>query len=230
MTVAPTQSLAPPPADTPLALYAQGLADVTDSEGVDPLWVLRYEDGRAVPLRLRRWVTDTVPGDAGLISRCTGSTLDVGCGPGRLAAAISNRALPVLGLDISAAAVRLARGRGAIVLEQSVFDQVPGEGRWRHVLLADGNLGIGGDPATLLRRCAQLLTDDGDILAEIDAPGTGSRICRVRIEADDGRASQHFPWAHVAADHIEAVADRAGLRLAEIWMEAGRWFAALAHR
>jgi hypothetical protein len=33
---------------------------------------------------------------------------------------------------------------------------LPGEGRWRRVLLADGNIGIGGDPPRLLRRCRRL--------------------------------------------------------------------------
>lgn len=200
-----------------------------DGTGEGP-WVLRYDDGQAVPLQLRRWCSDDIPGDGGLVERCTGATLDVGCGPGRLAAAAGARGLPVLGLDISPTAVRIARRRGALVLQRSVFGRVPGQGRWQHVLLADGNVGIGGDPAALLRRCGQLAAADGVVFTEVDPPGTPTRICAVRIESATGRHSETFPWAHVGADRVESVADRAELRLSELWMEAGRWFAALHRR
>ena len=33
---------------------------------------------------------------------------------------------------------------------------LPGEGRWHHVPLADGNIGIGGDPVPLQRRFVEL--------------------------------------------------------------------------
>ena len=32
------------------------------------------------------------------------------------------------------------------MLRRDLFAPLPGEGRWHHVLLADGNIGIGGDP------------------------------------------------------------------------------------
>ena len=41
---------------------------------------------------------------------------------------------------------RSRAARGVNVLERSVFAGVPGQGRWRSVLLLDGNIGIGGDP------------------------------------------------------------------------------------
>ena len=66
----------------------------------------------------------------------------------------SPRGVPALGVDIS-------RGGGGPVpaprvpmLRRDLFAPLPGEGRWEHVLLADGNIGIGGDPARLLRRAA----------------------------------------------------------------------------
>lgn len=233
---AETAPIAVPETDTgtgtPLELYAEGLADVTaGADGIsDGPWLLRYDDGAAAPLQLHRWCSDAMSGDSGLVHRCTGATLDVGCGPGRLAAAVGARGLPVLGLDISPAAVRIARRRGALVLQRSVFNRVPGEGRWKHVLLADGNVGIGGDPAALLRRCGQLAAPDGVVLTEVDPPGTRTRTCEVRIESASGRRSETFPWAHVGADRVESVANRAGLHLTELWMEADRWFAALVRR
>jgi hypothetical protein len=46
-----------------------------------------------------------VPGDGGLLDRCAGPTLDVGCGPGASPVSCSARQ-PALGVDISAAASR----------------------------------------------------------------------------------------------------------------------------
>src|SRR5439155_8036 len=86
------------------------------------------------------------PGDGGLLARCSGPTLDVGCGPGRLVAALAAAGLPTLGVDISAEAVRQARRRGAPAQRTCVFTPIAGEGAWQHLLLADGNIGIGRCP------------------------------------------------------------------------------------
>ena len=53
------------------------------------------------------------------------------------------------------------------MLQRSVFDRLPGERRWGTVLLLDGNIGIGGDPVRLLRRCADLVRPRGQVLAEV---------------------------------------------------------------
>ena len=53
-----------------------------------------------------------VAGDDGLLRRCTGPVLDVGCGPGRLTGALTARGHVALGVDVSAGAVRLARAPG----------------------------------------------------------------------------------------------------------------------
>lgn len=211
-----------------LALYGEGLADVdTPPENGDGPWFLRYDDGNRIALELARWCAKSVPGDESLIERCLGPTLDVGCGPGRLAAAVRARELPVLGLDISPEAVRIARDRGAPVVQRSVFDELPAEGTWRHILLADGNVGIGGDPGRLLRRCAELMADDGTLLVELDPPGTRSFVCSVRIESAGGRRSDSFPWAHLSVDDVD-VAALAGLRVVDRWSAAERWFASLS--
>jgi SAM-dependent methyltransferase len=163
------------------------------------------------------------PGDETLLARCAGPTLDVGCGPGRLAGALAHIGRPALGIDISETAVRLARRRGATALRRDVFDRVPGEGRWHHLLLADGNIGIGGDPARLLRRCRGLLRPAGGVHVEASAPGTtgwsGPAV------AEDG---SRLPWACVPVDDLAMLAAATAMRLLDTWTEADRWFATLA--
>jgi len=174
------------------------------------------------------WCRSHLPGDHALLARCCGPTLDVGCGPGRLTRALNRLGHPALGIDVSAAAVRLARARGATALRRDVFTALPGHGRWRHLLLADGNIGIGGDPTQLLRRCRSLVAHDGRIHLELARPGTRSWSGNARIRDGDGPPSAPFRWAVLAADDLAAVADAAALRLLETWTEADRWFATLA--
>jgi hypothetical protein len=95
------------------------------------------------------------------------------------------------------------------------------------VLLADGNVGIGGDPGILLCRCRELLGPRGSVLVELRSGATGMRTGRLRLESetDNGR---WFPWADVGLDAIGAPAHTAGLRVADAWQHGGRSFAALA--
>ena len=173
------------------------------------------------------WCRNEVAGDRALLARCCGPTLDVGCGPGRLTSALNRLGHPALGIDVSAAAVRQARTRGAIALRRDVFAALPGHGRWRHLLLADGNIGIGGDPALLLRRCRSLLARDGRIHLELARPGTRSWAGDARIREGDGPPSAPFRWAVVAAGDLAEAAEAAALRTVRAWTEADRWFATL---
>ena len=129
---------------------------------------------------------------------------------------------------MSAGAVRLARRRGARALRRDVFGPLPDEGGWATVLLADGNIGIDGDPERLLRRCRDLVTPDGRILVEVDPPGTPAWSGEVRVAAGDGPESAPFRWAYVGADDLAGPARAAGLRVRDLWTEDGRWFADLA--
>jgi SAM-dependent methyltransferase len=159
------------------------------------------------------------PGDASLVERCQGPTLDVGAGPGRLTVALAERGIPTLGIDVTPDAVRQTRSAGALALLRDVFGHIPGAGRWRTVLLADGAIGIGGDPAALLRRISDLLGPQGHALVEVQPPG-----------ADDAAgqwARAGLDWVSVDADQIEDLARGAGMELRELWSASGRWFAAL---
>jgi SAM-dependent methyltransferase len=199
-------------------LYERALAGLTYPQ-------VERADGRARPLQVQRWLRGA-PGDSSLLDRCSGPTLDVGAGPGRLTIALAERGIPALAIDITPYAVRLARSSGALALQRDVFGYLPGTGRWATVLLADDNIGIGGDPAALLRRARTLLGPDGQVLAEVGPPGTASWRQPVRLTTPDGPGGW-FPWAWIGADHIGQLGSAAGLRATEIWSDSGRWFAAL---
>src|SRR6266702_4289802 len=186
---------------------------------------IEHADGSRKPLPVDGWLRES-PGDKSILDRCEGPTLDIGSGPGRLTVALSERGIPALGIDITPYAVDLARSSGALVMLRDVFDRVPGTGRWTTVLLADGNIGIGGDPAALLRRVAELLAPQGRAIVELEAPGSPLRREQVRL-CHAGSASAWFPWAYVGADHITDVAYDAGLGEVEIWTVDGRWFASI---
>lgn len=182
--------------------------------------------GRRTRLPVRRWHGAAEPAVRALVDRCTGPAIDVGCGPGRVAAHVAARGLVCFGIDTSPAAVRLTRRRGAAALRRDVFDPLPGEGRWTNVLLVDGNIGIGGDPVALLRRCAQLLRPGGTVLVEFDPPGTGLWRGTAHI-ARGPRRGPDFRWARVSIDAAERLAAEAGLRLRVTLTLDGRWFAEL---
>ncbi|MDQ3629692.1 MAG: class I SAM-dependent methyltransferase [Actinomycetota bacterium] len=172
------------------------------------------------------WLRDASGADERLVARAAGPVLDVGCGPGRHVHALALRGVIAVGVDVSPAALHLARARGATVLEASIFDRIPGAGEWRTALLVDGNIGIGGAPAALLRRIDSLLSPGGTILVEVDPPGVGLEIVRMRLE-EEHRKSYWFDWARVGAEAIAAPASEAGLRVKHSWEDEGRWFAAL---
>ncbi|EOD66826.1 hypothetical protein, partial [Amycolatopsis vancoresmycina] len=140
--------------------------------------------------------------------------------------ALAGRGVVALGVDSSRTAVALTRRRGGSALQRNIFDRLPGEGRWQHALLADGNIGIGGDPAALLRRTARLIAADGDVLVELEPPGHGLRHERVRLRPGHADVAW-FTWAWVGVDAIAEVAVRAGLRVGWTTRRGQRWFARL---
>lgn len=174
----------------------------------------------------RRWVAPLEPADEDALARCRPPVLDVGCGPGRHTIALGRRGVPALGVDITPAALDHARPNGALVLHRSVFDRLPGTGRWGTVLLLDGNVGIGGDPEALLARAAELLADQGVVVAELDPPGTRPAPTTARLEVG-GAAGPWFSWDRVGAQRVDALAAAAGLRAIETWDRDGRWFTVL---
>ena len=50
--------------------------------------------------------------DEAILELCKGPTMDVGCGPGRFTAALADRGVDALGVDVSATAVEMTVERG----------------------------------------------------------------------------------------------------------------------
>jgi SAM-dependent methyltransferase len=190
---------------------------------------VRSADGTLQPLPLDRWVGVADASDAEVLALAAAPVLDLGCGPGRHLAALQASGKVALGVDLSPVAVRLARRRGAAAIPGDLFGAVPRSGRWQTALLLDGNIGIGGAPAALLRRTRELLAPGGVALVELDPPGAPTVRTRIRIEAG-GHVSDWFRWARVGVDGIEPLAARAGLPVVDVLCASGRWLARLRAR
>jgi hypothetical protein len=186
-------------------LYEHSLA------GLGPVEI-ECDDGLRRLLPVREWMGSRA-GDAGMLDCCIGPTLDIGSGPGRLTVALAQRGVPVLGIDVTP-------------LHRDVFGRVPGAGRWQNALLADGNIGIGGDPIALLRRVTGLLCPGGRAVVEMEPPGVQSRVDRVRLRGA-GRVGEWFRWAYVSIDDAVALTAACGVTLIQQWEDSGRWFLTL---
>lgn len=185
--------------------------------------VLRVDGGGTIELEVHRWRCAPDGDEAALLARIADPVLDIGCGPGRVAGALAASGRLALGIDPAPAAAAEAARRGAPVLRRSVFSPLPGEGRWATALLLDGNVGIGGDPVRLLRRCGELVRPGGHVLAEVASPGTATEPMTVRVES--GRHSgPWFAWAVVGVDGWAAVASEAGLHPDGFETAGTRWF------
>jgi SAM-dependent methyltransferase len=187
---------------------------------------LRTAAGQRTPLPLRRWLAPADAADRLALEHAAAPVLDVGCGPGRLLAALAAEGRDATGIDVSPVAVRLARRRGGHVVHASVFSARVPAGVWGSVLLLDGNIGIGGDPERLLARAADLLRRGGEAIVEVDPPGGGAGVVGMRLEGA-GAVGPWFDWARVDAGAIGAVARCAGLRVTARLERGGRWFARL---
>lgn len=175
------------------------------------------------PLPVADWSRPPDRGDAALLALCVGATLDVGCGPGRLTADLAAAGHVALGIDVVHEAVDQTRGRGASALLRDVFEQVPGEGRWQTALLADGNIGIGGDPVALLARVRDVLDPRGRVVVELAAPGVSTTTCWARLECA-GTRSRPFRWSVVGVDGIGEAAAAAGLAVTDrVPLGRDRW-------
>lgn len=192
------------------------------------LYTSRGDPDQAATMDVSLWNAMANDADRSLLRSVTGPVLDVGCGPGRMVRASMELGLAALGIDVSPTAVEIATDAGLNVIERSVFDSLPAEGHWQTVLLVDGNVGIGGDVGAMLRRCRELLTPGGEIVAEVDRDPAADRTNTCRIVDTNGHESAAFPWAVIGADALAERARSAGLVPSQSWVIDGRAFCRLA--
>ncbi|MFF3544331.1 class I SAM-dependent methyltransferase [Streptomyces platensis] len=207
--------------------------------GRGPLF-LRRSDGWLLPLEVERWCAGADAADLSALRRCAGSVLDIGCGPGRLVAALAAQGRRALGIDVSAAAVARTTAIGGTALHRSVFDTLPGEGTWDTALLLDGNIGIGGDPHALLTRTAELLAPHGLLIVETTPADVDEQV-HVRVESGSHPRTPRppddlFPWARVGTPALLRYASATAWTPTEQWTaphpadqapDTGRCFVAL---
>jgi SAM-dependent methyltransferase len=203
-------------ATSPWAVYGRGLAARSLHA--------RAADGVEVAVPLGRWLGRPDADEEALLRRVRGPALDVGCGPGRHVLALQRRGVDAIGVDASREAVALARARGARVVHASIFALTASP--FRTVLLLDGNVGIGGDPAALLRRVRALLAPGGAVLAEVGDPARRSRRLALRLRLAH-ELSAPFPWAEVSEADVDALARRCRFDVLDRWRAGHRWFVEL---
>lgn len=180
-----------------------------------------------ITMDVDRWSADADVTDLALLAAVNGPVLDIGCGPGRMVRGAARLGLEVLGVDISPAAIEVARAEGLPVLLGSVFDPMPNEGRWQTALLVDGNIGIGGDVPAMIARCRELISPDGEIVIELASDPTTDRAYTGTLVDADGGSSALFPWAEVGLDRVTELAPLNALAVIQTWITDGRSFCRL---
>lgn len=201
------------------------------SSGV-PSWIMTT-DGNHHHLPIERWLggeassREDRAADEALLGLCSGPTVDLGCGPGRFTAALADRGIPSLGIDVSATAVEMTVRRGGKAIHGDVFETPRRHGAWAHVLLADGNIGIGGNPLRMLARARQLLAPHGTVVAEVEADESGVSNERRRWETHHS-VTGWFSWTRVGADAVHALAEVAGFAVTSTDEVSGRHLVTLS--
>ena len=180
------------PACRQLRLYADGLRARERRAGPPPRCATtpaartrsRCSAGAAAPM----------PGDARLLDRCAGATLDVGCGPGPAHRRAPAGACPCSASTSAPEAVRLTRRRGAAALRRDVFGPIPGEGRWRTCCWPTATSGSAATRGACCGAAAKLLAPGGRLLCESTAPGTAAGRPGAAARPERGAASRSR-WA-----------------------------------
>ena len=184
---------------------------------------MAHNQAKMEVLDLREWARPADLVERSVLWGLRGPVLEIGCGPGRLVAALTESGTPALGIDISPFAAKLAADRGVPMMVCSIFDRVPGEGQWPTALLLDGSIGIGGDPTALLCRVKAVLAAGGLALIETLGPGVVPGRAMACVEYEPG-VHETIPWAKLGLDQLEEVAAHAGFALETVRRAGRRWF------
>ncbi|GAA1956852.1 hypothetical protein GCM10009754_28560 [Amycolatopsis minnesotensis] len=185
-----------------------------------PLEWWRREPGASEPVDIDAldWVRD-------------GSVIDAGCGTGRHLEVLARRGVHGYGVEMTPAAVSLAKAAGVRCVEADVFSHVPPH-TVDTVLAIGGNGGMAGTveelPAFLLRLSSWLNEKGRIVLTSTDwrrlpagklnggdrPPGAYPGNRRMRFLLDD-RAGPWFPWLFVDAETLERTCSAVGLRVVD---------------
>ncbi len=187
---------------------------------------LRHADGTRARLPVTRWLgtsgnRDDAAFDRHVARMCSGPTIDLGCGPGRLVCELIANGVSALGVDRSERAVAMTRRRGGVALRRSIFERMPAEGRWHHALLIDGNIGIGGDPYETVGRAADIVSSGGSVVIELDAGVHNVWRGAVRVESRQV-SGPWFAWARAGVGSTREIAERTGLQMGTAHVISGR--------
>jgi rSAM/selenodomain-associated transferase 1 len=179
-----------------------------------------------LPLDVSRWSGAPDVVDMLVVARCEPPVLDLGCGPGRMVQALSESGRAALGVDMSSVAVGLSMARGGLALRRRINQPLPAEGRWGTALLMDGNVGMGGEVAALLARCAQLVRPGGLVICEVDRVSERHESHTVVLRTEDA-TSVALRWSRIGAAALLKAAESLDLLLVEEWTAGERVFVAL---
>lgn len=185
--------------------------------------------GSSATLDVGSYLGPATESERRVLDQTDGPLLDVGCGPARIVRAAIEAGRLALGVDISRAAVEHARSRGLPVLRRSVFDQLPAEGTWGAVALFDGNIGIGGDPRSLLARCSSVLRSGGTMIVETHTDATRESRFSAQLVHSTGARSDWFPWAEAGERAVTSIVVDLGMNATSLTV-GGRAFVLASRR
>ncbi|HEX4814562.1 MAG TPA: methyltransferase domain-containing protein [Nonomuraea sp.] len=120
--------------------------------------------------------------------------LDVGCGTGKVAAALRRRGIEVLGVELDPRMAEVARGKG-ITVEVAGFEDWDDAGR-RFDLIVSGDAWHWIDPAKGMRRATELLRSGGTIARFWSFHELDAQVLR----AFEPVYREHAPGAHMGGN------------------------------
>ena len=205
-------------------LFGKALASFAD--GDDKPFLLTDETGRESIYSLAnrfRPPSKLNATERRLICEARGRILDVGSATGNLLPPLARRG-QALGIDISPAAIEVARRRGVTCQVADIFTFQP-DHPFDTVTLFGNGLGIGGTAAglaTLLRKMGALLAPGGQILAvtrNFDAAPYREMMLTPHW---NGETAPTTPWIIFSIDFLTDLAQGLGLHV-EVLMKSWKY-------